>query len=403
MFNTQRIRAWRFQLGVLWSGSFVTELGNALTMPFLPLYIRTLGHFSSWELNILSAVAFGITYVAKTIVSPMWGRLADRHGRKPMCLRASGVMTLTIFANALVPNVWWLILVRAIQGGFSGYINNAQALMASEAPASKKGSALGTLATGSVTGTLIGPLVGGVVASQFGYRPAFMFAAAGMLLVFLATLILVHEDFKPVATPGKMPKTISLMSIVKKHKLLLAVYIVALTVQSASTTIQPIVSLFVAQLSGGRQVDLLSGVVTAAPGLAALLLSPLFGRVIDHHGSKIVLICGLWAATITLIPLLMVKDVQWLIGLRFIFGMSDAAIIPAYQTMMAEVAGENEFGQVFSYSQSFQAFGNVVGPLLGSVVASAFGYNSVFALTLVLELLCILAYIKAEHGHRTTI
>ena len=87
---------WQLNLSILWLGSFITELGNALTLPFLPLYIATLGNYHGWTLNILSSIAFAVTYLAKTIVSPIWGRLADRHGRKLMCLRASGVMTLTI-------------------------------------------------------------------------------------------------------------------------------------------------------------------------------------------------------------------------------------------------------------------------------------------------------------------
>lgn len=260
--------------------------------------------------------------------------------------------------------------------------------MAAETPAARKGQALGTLATGSVTGTLVGPLVGGLIAGTFGYRSTFLIAAMGMALVFTLTLLLVREDFKPLPEQAATV-TSSLRQVLSGRPLLLAIFIVALTVQSASTTIQPIVSLFVAQLTGGHHVDALAGLVTAAPGLAALLLAPIFGRLADRLGATRVLHAGLWGATLTLIPLIWVHDVWWLVGLRFVFGISDAAIIPAYQAIMAEGTRQDEFGRVFSYSQSFQAAGNVVGPILGALCASAFGYGSVFALTLLLELGCL--------------
>ncbi len=65
---------------ILWFGSLITELGNAMTLPFIVLYIQTLGEFTTPQLNGLAAAAFAITYVSKALVSPLWGRLADLKG-----------------------------------------------------------------------------------------------------------------------------------------------------------------------------------------------------------------------------------------------------------------------------------------------------------------------------------
>ena len=109
---------WQKNFRVVWFGSMLTELGNAMTLPFIVLYINTLGDFSNTELNFLGALAFSLTYFSKAIVSPLWGRLADQKGRKLMCLRASGVMTVTIFLVGMSPNVWFLLFFRALQGAF---------------------------------------------------------------------------------------------------------------------------------------------------------------------------------------------------------------------------------------------------------------------------------------------
>ncbi len=184
---------------VLWFGSLITDLGNAMTLPFIVLYIQTLGDYSTTQLNFLGAAAFAVTYACKALIAPLWGRLADQKGRKLMCLRASGMMTLTILGVGLAPNVVVLLILRAAQGAFSGYINNANALISITAPAEQRGLWLSKLITGSISGTLMGPLLGSVLANTVGYRGAFMVTSSLMALVFAATWWGVQEDVTPVS------------------------------------------------------------------------------------------------------------------------------------------------------------------------------------------------------------
>lgn len=115
-----------------------------------------------------------------------------------MLLRASLGMAIVISLMGAVTSVYQLIGLRLLQGVFSGYISNATALVATGTPKEKSGQVLGTLATGSVTGTLLGPLLGGVTASIFGYRPTFFITGTILLLVFVLSLVFVHEEFVPI-------------------------------------------------------------------------------------------------------------------------------------------------------------------------------------------------------------
>ncbi len=92
-----------------------------------------------------------------------------------MCLRAAGVMAITIFATGLSTNVWMIITLRFIQGIFSGYISNATALMAGETPHNRSGRVMTAMMTAGVTGNLIGPLLGGTLSGWFGYRIPFFY------------------------------------------------------------------------------------------------------------------------------------------------------------------------------------------------------------------------------------
>ena len=120
---------WRRAFIVLWLGCFITGMGYSMTMPFISLFINELGTFTHFQLNLFSGLAFAMTFISQALVSPFWGSLADTKGRKLMCLRASGVMAITIFVTGLATNVWMIIFMRFLQGAFSGYINNATALI----------------------------------------------------------------------------------------------------------------------------------------------------------------------------------------------------------------------------------------------------------------------------------
>ncbi len=165
--------SWRRNLAVLWFGTFMAGIGFSEVMPFLSLYVDSLGHFTHNELSVYSGLAFAASYFVTAIASPLWGKLADRTGRKLMLVRASAGMAIVFILMGLVTNVWQLIGLRLLQGVFSGYISNANALIATQVPKRRSGQALGTLVTGNVSGALLGPLLGGTLASFFSYRVTF--------------------------------------------------------------------------------------------------------------------------------------------------------------------------------------------------------------------------------------
>ncbi|KRL00149.1 MFS transporter [Liquorilactobacillus capillatus] len=377
----ERQAVWRKSFLILWLGCFITALGYSMTMPFISLYLDTLGHFSKWELNLYSGIAFSVTYFSQAIVSPFWGNLADRKGRKLMCLRASGVMAFTIFFVGMAQSVLMVIILRLLQGAFSGYINNATALMAGETPHQKSGQVMGNLMTANVTGTLLGPLFGGIIAGVVGYRMTFFITGILMGLVFILTYFNVTEHFTPI--PAKKIKPISrVFHELSQPQLIIVMFITTLLVQSSLLSISPIISLLVRQLMNGQgNFSLISGIVAAMPGFGTLLLASRIGHLMDKIGPERVLVTGLMATAIIFVPMFFVTA-PWQLGLlRFLLGLSSAAMLPAVQTILTLDVPSEAFGRVFSYNQSFQAAGGVAGPMVGSLVSSLFSYEAVFLVT----------------------
>ncbi len=189
---------WQRNLFITWLGCFLTGAAFSLIMPFLPLYVEALGVTGHQSLNMWSGLVFSITFLFSAIASPFWGSLADRRGRKLMLLRSALGMGIVMVLMGMAQNIWQFLALRAVLGLLGGFIPNANALIATQVPRHRSGWALGTRSTGGVSGALIGPLIGGLLADQYGLRPAFFITAAVLFICFLLTLFCVREQFTPV-------------------------------------------------------------------------------------------------------------------------------------------------------------------------------------------------------------
>ncbi|MCL0319330.1 MFS transporter [Apilactobacillus xinyiensis] len=387
---------WKQNLNVLWFGTFVVGIGFSCISPFIALFIGQMGHYNETETSIYSGLAFAAPFVIKMIVSPLWGYLADRYGRKPMLLRASLGMAIVIGSMSLVNNAWQLIILRLLQGVFSGFISNANALIAAETPKEHIGHASGKLSTGNVSGTLIGPMVGGIIAEIFGYRYTFVITGITMAIAFVLTIFFVHENFEPVKTQSNH-KQPHFLSGIDTAPILMGMFLTTLFVQATNNSISPILSLYVRQLDPtSHNIALVSGIIQALNGVAMILVAPLFGRLGDKIGSHKILMFGVLFSMLPFFITIFVQNVWQLGAMRLLLGISDAALLPAVQALLATYSPKERISQVFSWNQSFQAAGNVSGPMIGSAVVLVGGYRGVFAATTVIALINFLCL------HKTT-
>lgn len=384
---------WKKNLFVLSIAVFIAGIAFSEIMPFLSLYINTLGNFSHQQLNFWSGIVYSGTFIVSAVVSPWWGKLADKKGRKPMILRAGIGMSVVIACMGLVQNVWQLLLLRMLQGVFAGFISNSNALVATETPKTNSGQALGTIASATTAGTLLGPLVGGALTSIFSYRITFMITGGLLLLCSILVLFFVHEDdFKPV-TAKKLDKASGVIKSLRSPHLIFGLLLTTLIIQAANNSINPIVSLYVRQLLNGHDnVVFISGVIAALPGIATFLVASRFGALGDKIGTHKIIVAGFIAASIFFFLTAFVRNTVELGILRFLVGFSDACLFPQVQTMLTKNSPAAVTGRTFSWNQSAMYIGNIVGPLLGSFVSGMFNYSMVFIVTTVIVLINLLLF-----------
>ncbi len=171
---------------------------------------------------------------------------------------------------------------------------------------------------------------------------------------------------------------------------LLAMIISSMLIMAATTSINPIISLFVKELMHDHgNVAFTSGVIAALPGIATILVAPSLGRLGDHIGPEKILLVGLIFSVVVYFPMFFVTTVLMLGILRFMIGLANAALLPITQTVMTLEAPSRSVSRIFSYNQSFQAMGAVIGPMLASGVAGILDYRYVFLMTAILVLINI--------------
>ena len=371
--------SWKENLRVAWFGSFLTGASISLVVPFMPIFVEQLG-IEGDQVAFYAGLAISVSAVSAALVSPIWGILADKYGRKPMMIRAGLAMTITMGGLAFVPNIYWLLFLRLLNGVFTGFVPNATALIASQIPKDKSGAALGTLSTGVVAGTLTGPFVGGFIAEIFGIRNVFLLVGSFLFLAAILTIFFIKEDFQPVAKEKAIP-TKEVFSSFKYPRLLVNLFLTSFVIQFSAQSIGPILALYVRDLGQTENLLFVSGLIVSSMGFSSMMSAGILGKLGDKVGNHRLLVAAqIYSVIIYLLCAHATSPLQ--LGLyRFLFGLGTGALIPGVNALLSKMTPKSGISRIFAFNQVFFYLGGVIGPMAGSAVAGYLGYHAVFYAT----------------------
>lgn len=353
-----------------------------MVMPFLPLFIQhELGIHDPKQVTAWAGIIFGANFLTAALVSPIWGNLADKYGRKIMILRSGYFMSIIIALTGFSGSVWQLLGLRLLNGTVGGIIPASTALIASMAPQEKAGWAQGMLQSCGIAGTIMGPLFGGLLAEAVGFRYVFIITGCLLLTATIVVTFTVKEEFTP--PPAKERSSIREdFKMIFSTQPLPAVFFTTIMIQFALLSINPVLPIYVQSLIGTKEgVAFFAGLVTAAMGLANVIASPQLGKLGDHFGSQKVLLCCIFIAALVIIPQSFVQSVWQLVGLRFLQGLCIGGLLPSINAILRKVTPSEMTSRVYGYNNSFVSIGSMLGPVTGGIVASWIGLRSVFWLT----------------------
>ncbi|HLW90175.1 MAG TPA: MFS transporter [Roseiarcus sp.] len=381
-FNAGESIHWRRNLVVCLAGSFSTLIAMSLLLPFLPLYIEELGVKDRAAIAQWSGAIFGVTFLSAGLVAPLWGRLADRYGRKLMLIRASLGMAVVMSLIGMAHDVWQLFWLRLAVGFLGGYSSGSMTLVATQTPKAQAGRALGLLTSGIMAGSLTGPLIGGFLPPLIGIRATFWLAGGVIFIAFLATTFLIKEAPRPAAARAGSRAG---WSALPDKRPIMAMLMTGLLLMLANMSVEPIITLYVQQLVGDPiKVTTFAGLAMSAAALGGILSASRLGKLADRVGHWTVIAGGLAAAALLLIPQALISNAWQLIALRFLMGLALGGLLPCIAAIIRHNAPDSIAGTMLGYSTSSQYAGQVVGPLAGGFVGGRLGMQAVFFATSVL-------------------
>lgn len=381
---------WKRNLAVCVFGSFTTLVSLSMLLPFLPLYVRQLGVESTAAVIQWSGVAFGATFLGTAATAPLWGRLADRYGRKAMLVRAAIGMAIVMSLIGVVHSVHQLVALRLIAGLVGGYSSASTVMVGSQAPRERAGWALGILSTGALAGNLVGPLVGGLLPGWIGIRGTFFAGGAMIAVAALLTIFVVKEDFNPADhAQHRAASAASVATRKTNYAVVAALLVTAMMVLLANMSIEPIITVYIGSLGvHADHLTRIAGLVMACSALGSMLTAARLGALADRIGSWNVIIGCLVLTGLVMLPQAFVVHWWQLAGLRVLMGMTLAGLLPAIAKLARQSVDESKTGQILGYLQSAQFSGQVVGPVIGGQIGVALGLHSVFFVTGTLLVAC---------------
>jgi DHA1 family multidrug resistance protein-like MFS transporter len=361
---------------------FIMSASQNSSGPIVPLFLPELGITTPSSVEFWSGVLNSLSFLVSAFVSPLWGSVADRRGRKMMVIRSAMANCVLQIGMGVAQNLWQLLALRALIGGFSGFSAAAIALVATQAPRQRLGFALGWLSTGQLVGSLIGPVIGGVMADLSGSYRLVFFATAGIAVLAAAVAWFgVTERFSPVHGGGR-PSVLRGLIILAQTRGLLPIFITILAAQFGVRTVQPIVTPFVQQLTGTLpSLATLAGFAFSITGVADLVASPFLGKRSDSLGYRRVLLISLFGAAIATLPQALVDNYTQFLALRFVLGLFIGGILPTANALIGRLVATDQQGLAYGITASATFFGSFLGPLSGGTLAAAVGIPWVFVMT----------------------
>lgn len=371
---------WKLNLAVLWFGNFLVMAGMTMIIPFLPLYIQELGVTEPNKVALWAGLIFAGNFITSFFFQPLWGKLADQHGRKVMLLRSGFGMAIVMILMGFAGNVWHLLLLRVLNGTISGFVPAAVALLSTTTPREKMGFAMGTLQSGGTAGSILGPFIGGLLAAWVGFRPIFFITGSLLLLATLFALFVVKEKFD-TGKAAKLPNVSIVGGLKELGKIpqLPALFAVTFLIQFSMLSSMPLIPLFVQHLHGdGPMLAFYAGLVGSITGFSNMIASPLLGKLGDRIGQERVLAFSLIGSAIMFIPQALVQNIWQLFAARFMLGMFMGGLLPSVNALIRKHTPDGMESRSYSFNTSFLSLGNMIGPTVGGALSGLLTIRGLF-------------------------
>jgi len=393
---------WKVVLALLTCNVLFMSASYTMIIPFLPMYLTNELGVDDTSVSLWAGLSFSVTFFVSAVMAPIWGRIADRKGKRLMAMRASLLIAVSYLLGGIVTSPEQLIIVRVFQGFASGLWPMDLAIMTLYAPQERLGFSLGIMQGTLTAGGVVGPLLGGVLAELFGMRTSFYIGGLALFINFLAFTFIIKEP--------PMPKSAVPLTAEEKNPMhlwhipiLRTMMIVSTLAQMVLYILMPVITTYIKALAGSMDnIVFVAGAVFSLSGIAGAIAAPLWGiygtRRTYFNSMFLAMLFGGIMFTLQGIP----DTLMPFAVMQFGVGLFIAGIQPSLNAIIAQHTPPQLKGSVFGLLFSAQQIGGAAGPLLGGVVATYLGMHYLFptagSILLMLALFVWWRYIMNRHA-----
>ena len=393
---------WRRTYWAVWAANLITSIGMMSFLPFFPSLLEEMGVADETAKRAWAGAIFGAAPLSATLMSPIWGAIGDRIGRKLMVCRAMLAISLFIGCMYWASTPLTLLLLRLGQGLFSGFVPPSITLVSVGAPAERQGRVAGDLTTALAIGGILGPSFGGWLAATSGsYRTVFLFVAgAGLVGALLVSLLAVEDAGHRQRVDGGLSVRTAVVGMARDvaaifaNPVLRGAALLVFALQFGLGSINPVLELYVRELVDGRTIErwswllrhlpsvsladergievLATGLLFGAMAVCNLVSLPAWGRYGDRVGHRRALALCALGSVLALGLQASAQVFALLLAGRMLMGAAMAGTGPlAFGLAAAEISADRRggaFGVVFSARTLAVAVGGLTGGVLSSVI-----------------------------------
>jgi MFS family permease len=340
----------------IWTAVAIDLIGFGIVLPILPLYAKRF-HTTSFEATLL-VTAFS---AASLVCSPLWGRVSDRVGRKPVLLVSLAGTAIGSLVTGLAGGLALLLVGRILDGASGASVSVAQAAAADLSGPTDRARLFGLLGAAFGVGFVAGPALGSLAALGGPRLPFFL--AAGLAT---ANTVVAARRLPETHRSGARPHRSGLRPVLAVAPMLAVTFLALVAFSGFEATF----ALFGAKHLG-LGIASAAAVFTVAGAAIVVVQGGLVYRVVNRFGTSRTLLGGLFANAGGLA--LLSAAGSWAVAVPALLALTvgQGFVQTTVVTVVASQAHPGERGIVLGAQQSAGGLARVVGPALGGALLGA--------------------------------
>jgi len=357
---------------------FIDLIGFGIVVPLVPVYST---HFGAH--GVVIGIIIASFSAMQFLFAPIWGRLSDRHGRRPILListaGAAGSYVLFALSSGMenhVTALWLMVLSRMFAGLCGGNITVAQAYIADITPPEERSKKMGLIGMAFGLGFIFGPFIGGKSLQYFGNIGPGWAAASLCAANFLLALFILTESRKPgsAQTPPRphVEQWLHTMGQPKVGLLVVVFFLATFCFASFETTLGLLISGNFHLNVATHQDMKMSGYLIAYCGvIGAAVQGGAIGRMVKRRGEARLIANSLFLLAASLAPLPFIKGpgpAAWIMLLVVLAALAIGSSLtrPPVFGLISILTPPHEQGATIGVAQSAGSLARIIAPIFAA-------------------------------------